>query len=515
MAGGARAGGDEDLPYSAAGNRSPWLIAIIVSIATFMEVLDTTIANVSLRHIAGSLAAGQDESTYILTSYLVSNAIVIPISGWLSKVVGRKRFYMICVALFTVSSGLCATATTLPQMLTWRVLQGIGGGGLAPVEQSILADSFPVRQRSASFALYGLTIVIAPAIGPILGGWLTDSFSWNWVFLINLPVGVLSLTLVWLYVVDSPALIENRRRLLADGLRVDYVGFILVVLAFGTLQIVLDRFQREGGWGTPFVNVGGSIFAVSAAVLIAWEWRHPQPVMNLRLFRIPGFAVSNIALFILGFVLLSTTQILPQMAQTLMGYDATTAGLTLGAAGAATFLVMPLAGILTGRFVQPKYLACLAFAGTAAATWYASGLTQTVGFWDLSMVRMVQAVWMPFLFIPLISISLVGVPAEQNDEASAITNMTRNVGGSAGISYTTTLLAYRAQFHHARLTEHITPYTGYGAGRDLSGIAAQVQAQASMMSYLDVFTAITLVAAMAVPLALFLPRTLKGAAAAH
>ena len=505
----------DDLPYSAAGDRSPWLIAVIVSIATFMEVLDNTIANVSLRHIAGSLAASQDESTYVVTSYLVSNAIVVPISGWLSNVIGRKRFYMICVGLFTVASLLCATATTLPQILLWRVVQGMGGGGLAPVEQSIFADSFPERQRAASFALYGLTVVLAPAIGPVLGGYLTDALSWHWVFLVNLPFGCLSLILVWLFVVDSPATRAQRRRLLAGGLQVDYVGFFLVALGFGTLQLVLDRFEREGGWGTPFVNVYGSVCVVALAVLMVWEWNHKQPVMDIRLLRIPSFAISLVLMFSLGFVLISTTQLLPQMAQELMGYDATTSGLTLGAAGVATIVLMPLSGVITGKFVQPKYLTAVAFAGTAYSMWYAAQLDQTVGFWDLSRARMLQAIWLPFLFIPLNSVALVGVPKDRNNEASALINLLRNLGGSVGISYTTTLLAYREQFHHARMAEHVTPYNGYGAGANLGGIARMLQEQALTLSYLDIFWALAVISLAAVPLALCLPRMAQGAAAAH
>ena len=509
-----RPGGD-DLPYSAAGNRSPWLIAVVVSIATFMEVLDTTIANVALPHIAGSLAASQDESTYIITSYLVSNGIVIPISGWLANVFGRKRFYMICVALFTISSLLCATATTLPQMLVWRVLQGVGGGGLAPVEQSIFADSFPLRLRAASFALYGLTVVLAPAIGPILGGYLTDAASWHWVFLINLPFGCLSLLLTWLFVVDSPATQARRRKLLADGLRVDYVGFVLVAVGFGTLQLVLDRFEREGGWGTPFVNLYGSIAVASLVVLVVWEWNHKQPAMNLRLLRGRGLSVGVFLMFAVGFLLISTTQLLPQMAQELIGYDSTTAGLTLGAAGVATIVLMPVAGILTGRVLQPRILTCAAFAGTAVALYYASGLDQQIGFWDLSLVRVLQAMWLPFMFIPINSAALVGVPPDRNNEASALINMARNLGGSVGISYTTTLLAYRGQFHHARLAEHITPYDGYGGAVNLAAISRRIAPQVAMLSYLDVFWALMLMAVLAASVALFLPRITDGSAAAH
>jgi DHA2 family multidrug resistance protein len=506
----------DNLPYSAAGNRSPWLIAIIVSIATFMEVLDTTIANVALRHIAGSMAASQDQSTYILTSYLVSNAIIVPISGWLSNVIGRKRFYMICVALFTVSSALCATSTSLGQILLWRVMQGLGGGGLAPVEQSIFADTFPDRQRAQAFALYGLTVVLAPAIGPVLGGYLTDAYSWHWVFLINVPFGCLSLVLTGLFVVDSPALIANRAKMLKTGLRVDYVGFVLVVLGFGTLQVVLDRFEREGGWGTQFVNVLGSITVVSLVALVFWEWFHPQPLMNLRLLRARAFAISNVLMFLLGFVLISTTQLLPQMAQELLGYDATTAGLTLGAAGLVTIVLMPLAGILTGRFVQPRTLTAMAFAGTAFSMWSATHLDLDASFWDLSITRMLQAAWLPFLFIPINSAALIGVPPEENSNASALVNLMRNLGGSVGISYTTTLLAYGEQIHHARLAEHITPYDGYGFGRALGTIAQAVVRQATMLTYIDVFWALAIASAIAAPLALCLPRLPKGeAAAAH
>jgi DHA2 family multidrug resistance protein len=503
------------LPYSAAGGRSPWLIAVIVSIATFMEVLDSTVANVSLHHIAGSLAAGQDESTYVLTSYLIANAVVMPISGWLANVIGRKRFYMICVAIFTVASLLCVTATSLWEIILWRIVQGFGGGGLAPTEQSIFADSFPGRQRAMAFALYGLTVVVAPAIGPVLGGWLTDALSWHWVFLINLPFGCISLVLTWLFVVDSPALTERRLERLRAGLKIDVLGFVLVVAGFGSLQLVLDRFERAGGWGTPFVNFWGSVGVVSLVVLAVWEWTHPQPIMNLRLLRIPSFAISNVLLFALGFVLMSSGQLLPQLAQELMGYDAQTSGATLGVAGIFTIMAMPFAGALTGRVFQPKYLAATAFAGCAFALWFASSLTLDMGFWDLSRVRMLQAIWMPFLFIPLMSASLSKIPGQLNNDASAITNLTRNLGGSFGISFNTTLLAYREQFHHARLAEHITPYNGYGAGVDLAPIGRAVQVQAAMLGYLDAFSVTALVAGAGVVLALMLPRMPKGSAAGH
>src|SRR5579875_1428999 len=273
----ARAPRPPPLPRSAAGEYSPWLIAVIISIATFMEVLDTTIANVSLQHIAGSLGASADESTWILTSYLVSNAIVLPVSGWLSNVIGRKRFYMGCVAIFTISSVLCSFATSLRFIVFFRVVQGIGGGGLAPTEQSMLADTFPPEKRAQVFALYGLTVVLAPAIGPVLGGWLTDVYSWHWVFLINLPVGLLSLTLVSLFVSEPEQLKRDREKLFRGGLTIDYLGFALVAIGFGALQVVLDKFQREDGFASPLIFWLSVTCIVSLAFLVLWEWQHPHP----------------------------------------------------------------------------------------------------------------------------------------------------------------------------------------------------------------------------------------------
>ena len=502
------------LPRSAAGDHSPWLIAVIVSIATFMEVLDTTIANVSLRHIAGSLATSQDESTWILTSYLVSNAIVLPISGWLANVIGRKRFYMICVVLFTVSSVLCAFATSLQAMLIFRILQGIGGGGLAPVEQSMLADTFPPQKRAQVFALYGLTVVLAPAIGPVLGGLLTDNFSWRWVFLINAPVGVLSLILTGIFVNEPPALRADRKRLLADGLNVDYIGFALVALGFGTLQVVLDKYERDDGFNSPFIVWLSLICVVSLVTLMIWEWLHPQPVMNVRLMRFRPFAISSFIMFLIGFLLISTTQLLPQLTQELMGYDATTAGLTLGAGGLVTILVMPLSGIVTGRLIQPRWLLLGSLLVSAAALFNLSHMTIYESFWDVSKARAFQAVALPFLFIPVSAVSYVGLPPQASNEASAIINLMRNLGGSVGVSFVTAMLSWRSQFHHARLSEHITAATDLG-NRSLAQIGHAVQTQASVMSYLDAFHVLAIIALVVSPIVLFLPGLPRGAQIGH
>jgi DHA2 family multidrug resistance protein len=509
----AKAAAQPALPRSAAGPNSPWLIAVVVSIATFMEVLDTTIANVALRHIAGGLAASEDESTWVLTSYLVSNAIVLPISGWLSNVVGRKRFYMVCVAIFTASSVMCGFATSLPFMILFRIIQGIGGGGLAPTEQSIFADSFPPEKRSQAFALYGLTVVVAPAIGPVLGGWLTDNYSWHWVFLINLPFGVLSLTLTYLFVYEPKALQEDRRRLLSRGLSIDYLGFALVAIGFGSLQIVLDRFQRDDGFSSPFISTLSAICVVSLTVLVVWEIFHPQPAMNVRLLAIPSFAISCTVMFMIGFMLISTTQLLPQFSQELLGYDAISAGQTLALGGLATIVLMPLAGAVSSR-IQPKWLLLAALLMTAFSLYHMTSFDLSISFWTLAKARVLQVVALPFLFIPISAASYVGIPGDKTNEASAIINLMRNLGGSVGVSFTTTLLQWRDQFHHERLAEHVTRYDDLH-GQTLAAIGAQVQSQAMVLSYIDIFWVLAIVALCVTPLVLFLRKVPKGAPAAH
>jgi MFS transporter, DHA2 family, multidrug resistance protein len=506
---------DPNLPRSAAGDRSPWLIAIIVSVATFMEVLDVTIVNVALRHIAGSMAASLDESTWIVTSYLVSNAVVLPISGWLANVIGRKRFYMMCVGVFTAASVLCAMSTSLTMILIARVIQGAGGGGMAPTEQSIFADTFPPEKRAQAFALYGLTVVTAPAVGPTLGGWLTDNYSWHWCFLINLPVGLLSLTLVQLFVVEPDALKRDRQRLLAGGLKLDYTGIALTVLGFGALQIMLDRYEREDGFSSNFITTLAVIAGISLLSLVVWEMWHPKPAVNVPLLRSRAFAISCLVMFLFGFMLISTTQLLPQLTQTLLNYDALTAGLTLGAGGVVTLISMPVAGFVTGRLVQPKWLIMVALAGTGWALLRAVHLDLAVGFWNISLLRITQVVWLPFVFIPLSAVSYVGVPPDQTNDASAMINLMRNLGGSVGVSFTTTMLQERLQFHHERLAEHVTAYNGYAWNTPLTPIDGVIQAQAGIMSYLDIFWLLGLLGLCIWPLALLLPRMPKGAAPAH
>ncbi|GAB7125727.1 DHA2 family efflux MFS transporter permease subunit [Silvimonas sp. JCM 19000] len=507
------------LPRSAAGNHSPWLIAFVVSIASFMEVLDTTIANVALRHIAGGLGAGQDESTWIITSYLISNAIILPISGWLATLIGRKRFYMVCVAIFTGSSLMCALSTNLPMMLFFRVLQGIGGGGLAPTEQSIFADSFPPEKHAQAFALYGVTVVLAPAIGPYLGGWLTDAFSWHWIFLINVPVGLLSLTLIQLFV-DEPAILkQDKDELLNSGIPLDWLGFVLTASTFGFLQVVLDRFQQQDGFASTSISLMFVVFVVSLLALIFWEWNHPRPAVDVKLFKLRSFSAANVVMFVIGFTLFSTTQLIPQMTQELMGYDAMTAGKTLALGGLATTLMMPVAGLVVGRVIQPKWLVLASLVVSGMAMIHVSHLDITASLSDIALSRAYQAVSLPFLFVSITAAGYIGVPEDRNSQASSILNLSRNLGGSVGVSFATTLLAWREQFHHARLAEHISPLSRLP--QDVTASAAAlaqqgqqlVQPQAQLMGYLDIFWLFGVACIALWPVALLLKNLPQGGAA--
>jgi DHA2 family multidrug resistance protein len=484
------------------------MIAFTVSLATFMEVMDVSIANVSLRHIAGSMAASLDESTWVLTSYLVSNAIVLPLSGWLSNVMGRKRFYMTCVAIFTVSSFLCGIAPSLGILLFFRVLQGAGGGGLAPSEQAILADTFSAAQRGMAFAMYGVAVVVAPAIGPALGGWITDNFSWRWIFFINLPFGCLSLVLTYLLVEDSPAAKEEHRNTLRSGLKVDYVGFALIALGIGVLQIVLDKGQEDDWFGSRFIVFCSILAGVALLSGCLWElFIAEQPVVDLALFKNPTFAFTNFMMFALGFILLASTQLLPQFVQQLLGYDATKAGLLLMPGGFFIMALMPLVGFLV-RKVQPKWLIAFGFLVSAGALWHLAGFTTTLSFGHIAWARLYQAGGLAFLFVPINTLAYANLPRGKSNAASAMINFMRNLGGSVGISIATTLLVRRAQTHQTYLGAHLQSTTPAfqdavhhaaqrffhlgldplaASHRALAVLGQQLQQQAIMLAYLDIF----------------------------
>jgi len=514
------AAGSWNADRSAAGDRSPWLIAMIVSMATFMEVLDTSIANVSLQHIAGNLAASQDESTWVLTSYLVSNAIVLPISGWLAKVVGRKRFYMFCVGLFGVSSLLCGLAPSLGMLVFFRVLQGLGGGGLAPSEQSILADTFPPAQRGQAFALYGVAVVVAPTLGPTLGGWITDSYSWRWIFLINVPVCALSLFLAGTMLHETEVIRKETDKARHGGIKIDYLGFALVAVGLGCLQVVLDKGTQDDWFSSDLILVFGIVAGLSLAFLIVWELLHDDPIVDIPLFRDKSFATSMAAMFVTGFILISTTQMLPQYLQSLMGYTAMQAGMALTAGGAATLVMMPLVGFLT-RKVQPKFLISFGLAIEAIACWHLHSITTEISFGYIAWARVLQAIGLPFLFVPISMVAYAGLPPGKNNSASALMNTMRNLGGSFGISLAVALLARRGQFHQSRIVGSVDAFTPAGAHHttreSLVQLGQSIHVQAAVASYIDIFWLLAVLAAVAVPLMLVLLRRVEPGegAAAH
>jgi MFS transporter, DHA2 family, multidrug resistance protein len=513
---------------------NPWLVALTVSLATFMEVMDTSIANVALRHIAGDLGAGQSESTWVLTSYLISNAIILPISGWLSSILGRKRFYMSCVALFTISSLLCGLAPSLGWLLFFRVLQGIGGGGLAPSEQAILTDTFSEQQRGQAFALYGMAVVVAPAIGPALGGWITDSYNWRWIFFINIPVGIISLLLTYRVVHDSAAAKKETAAAWKDGLKVDYLGFGLIVLGLGCLQVVLDKGQEDDWFGSNAIICFAILAAVGIIGCIIWEFITPNPIVDLPLFKNRNFLTTNLIMFATFFVLLSTTQLLPQYVQQLVGYDATKAGLILMPGGLLIMALMPIVGRLV-NIVQPKYLIAFGLLTMSAAMQYMTVFDPQISFKMLSIARMGQTAAMAFLFVPINTVAYVGLPKGKTNNASALINLMRNLGSSVGVSMANTMLERRTQFHQERLVSHITPYDApyqhaihnmtttlmrQGATpalamrQALASMYENVQMQAAALSYIDVFKVLSISALCLAPVVFLLKTTKPGEARA-
>ncbi|TQF32256.1 DHA2 family efflux MFS transporter permease subunit [Bradyrhizobium sp. UNPA324] len=530
--GGASAGGWSP-ERSAAGGHNPYLIAFVVSIATFMEVLDTTIANVALRHIAGGLAVGIDESTYVITSYLVANAIVLSISGWLSTVIGRKRFYMMCVATFSIASLLCGFAWNLQSLVLFRILQGLGGGGMATSEQAILADSFPPHKRGQAFAIYGVAVVVAPVIGPTLGGWITDTYSWHWVFLINVPMGLLSLLLVGTLVKEPSGAEAEREQLLSRGLRVDYVGFALVALGLGSLEFVLDEGQRNDWFGSNMIIVFALLAAVSLLALIPWELTREDPIVDLRLLGRRQFAACFLVMLGTGAVLISTTQLLPQLLQTELNYTAMLAGLALSPGGIATLVLMPVVGRLVGT-VQPKYLIMFGAAIVAFSMWHLTGLTGDITYGYAALSRIFLAVGLPFLFLPVTTASYDGVPPDKTNQASALINVARNIGGSMGVALAQTILAQRQQFHQSRLVEHAAPSDlGYqqtidamtryfqaqgsnasdAASQALAWVGRTLQQQVDLLAYVDVFWTLAIIAVLMIPTAAVLRPIKLGAPA--
>jgi DHA2 family multidrug resistance protein len=435
-------------------SHNPWLVAITVTLATFMEVLDTSIANVALPHMAGSLGASQEEATWVLTSYLVSSAIILPISGWLANRIGRKRFYMSCVTIFTVCSMLCGLAQTLPLLILARILQGLGGGGLATSEQAILADTFPIEKRGQAFALYGMAVVVAPAIGPTLGGWITDNFNWHWIFFINVPVGLISLFFTNRMVEDPPFL--KARKEASKHLKVDFMGLGLVAAGVGFLEFTLDKGQEKDWFGDPMIRFT-AMLAVCLLIFFAyWEWNHPDPVVDLKLLQNRNFGTAVFLQLVLGMVLFGSTVLIPQYLQVLLGYTAERAGMVLSPAGFMMMVMMFVAGRTLGK-MDPRLMVCLAYIGTAIGVYNLTQLDLTTSFAHVTLLRMLQVVCLPFVFIPISTLNYVGVPATKTNQISSLSNFARNLGGSAGTALLTTYIARSTQVHQMALAANVVP----------------------------------------------------------
>jgi DHA2 family multidrug resistance protein len=514
---------------------NPWIIAITVTLATFMEVLDSSIANVALPHIAGSLGATSEESTWVITSYLVSSAIVLPMSGWLSNVFGRKRFYMWCVGIFTVSSFLCALAPSLKLLILFRILQGAGGGGLQPTEQAILADTFSAKQRGMAFAMWGLAIVVAPAIGPTLGGWITDHYNWHWIFFINLPIGLISL-LATHRVVHDPVYLKN---ISGSALRVDYIGVGLIVVGVGFLQYVLDKGQESDWFASHAIAVSFFIAMVALTVLVIRQLTVDNPIMDLRLLGKRNFATAITFSFILGMVLNGSTILLPLFLQNDLGYTAQLAGMALSPGGIALAIMMPIAGILASKF-DPRVIIAIGFALTSFGLFHLSNIYLGVSFETMVADRVIQVIGIPLIFIPISTLNYVGVPREKFNQVSGISSFSRNMGGAIGVSMLSNFLARQGQFHRTALVAHITrgnpPFErefqgmvqnliskGVSASeashRALAQISAQVDLQSNVLSFANSFWILGLLVMFLIPLPFLMrrpsPGEAKASAAAH
>jgi len=524
---------------------NPWIVAMTVTLATFMEVLDSSIANVALPHIAGGLGATQDEATWVLTAYLVANAIILPAGAYMTTFIGRKKFYMICVALFGISSALCGLAPTLPLLVFCRILQGIGGGGLAPSEQAILADTFPPEKRGQAFAMYGLAVVCAPAIGPTLGGYITDNFDWRWIFFLNVPICILSLFLTSRIVEDPPYVKKQVKESQKGGIKLDFLGFGLLALTFGSLEFILDKGQEDDWFSSHLILFFTVAMVVAFVVMIWWELKQlrdgHRPILNLTLFKRRQFAISFILMFVLGFALYGTTILIPQFVQTLLGYTAELAGKVLSPAGFMMMAMMPVVGILSGK-VDPRKLIGYGFFMLTISLVYMANLNLQLSYGQLVIMRMFQASGLAFLFIPINTIAYVGVKQSENNDVSGLTNLARNIGGSCGTAFMATMLLRRTAAHETNMVRNLqTGNQGFndqvkamagvfkaGNGTGVHGDPSfgamhqgqaffynQMHRQAATLGYVDIIRDLSIFCACMIPLLFFIPKPPKHVEMGH
>jgi MFS transporter, DHA2 family, multidrug resistance protein len=517
-----------------------WIVALTVTLATFMEVLDTSIANVALPYVAGGMAVGRSQSTWVLTSYLVANAIVLPLSGWLMGLFGRKRFYMTCVVLFTISSALCGAAPNIQLLIIFRILQGLGGGGLQPSEQAILVDTFPPSKRGMAMAMYGVAVVVAPILGPVLGGYISDNYSWRWIFYINIPVGIVSLILTSVVVRDPPGMDEEVRANWSRGLRIDYIGLGLVSIGLGSLEVLYAKGQEWDWFGDPFWRAQTFMIGlvVGLGAFIIWELRHPNPMVNLRLLGERNFLATVLILYVSFAALYGSNVDTPQMLQELFGYDAFRAGLVLSPSAFFTMAMMPIVGFLLGRRVDARYILPFGLICVAASSYWQAHLDLYTSPFMFIAPRCLQMAGVGLLFVPLSSTAYLYLPPNQINNAAGLFNMLRNEGGSLGIAIVTVLSDRRSQFHQLRLAEQVTPLnpavarwtddfaqtriirggvTQSVANDQAMGLLTQmVREQARVMAYLDAFWIFSIMALAALPLILLMKKSVaRGGVAVH
>lgn len=502
---------------NAVGGVNPWVVAIAVAVPTFMEVLDTTITNVSMNHMAGSLAASQEEITWVLTSYLIANGIVLPISGWLANALGRKRFFMLCIAGFTLASLACGLATSLTQLIIFRVLQGLAGGGLQPIQQAIVIDTFPPEKRGQAFALSGITLIVAPVLGPTLGGWITDSYSWHWIFLINVPVGILALLFV-------SQVVHDHDHAKAQGFgSIDYIGLGLIALGFGALQLVLDRGQHEDWFDSHFIIIMACTAASALVSACVWLWRQKNPIIDLHLFQDKSFALCCLIMFFIGFALYGSSAILPLMVQSQFGYDAMTAGMILSPGGIAVFFLMPIMGKLVSK-VDPRKLIVCGLLACSLGMWWTSTISADADYTTIMWMRVAQMVGLPSLFIPVSMVAFATIAKERSSKASAVFSLSRNLGGSVGIAVVLAFFIRKEQVHQSYLVGHLVEgnygydmlvsslravYHGMGAmteGMVQGRIYKELLHQAAMLAYHDTFVMLSGLMVSGLCLAFFLPK---------
>ncbi|SEP41451.1 DHA2 family efflux MFS transporter permease subunit [Propionispora vibrioides] len=497
---------------------NPYVVSGVVSLAAFIELLDTTIANVALSHIAGSLGAGTEESTWVLTAYIISNAIVMPISGWLSGVMGRKNFFMLCIGGFVFTSFMCGIATSLPMLVLFRLLQGVAGGGLQPVQQAIIRDSFPPEKLGIAFGITGLSMVLAPIIGPTLGGFITDNYSWRWIFLINVPIGIVTMFLVKV-LVQGP---ENTKKVKGT---IDYIGLGLIAIGLGALQIVLDKGQQEDWFDSTFIITLACISFISLLLAVYWLLRQKDPIVDLKLLAIPSFSLPGIILFFVGFTLWSATSLLPMMVQEDFGYNATLSGLVLSPSAIFPLFMMPFVGKLV-NWIEARYLMSLGLFINAIGMWLTGLVTPQTDYATFAIARCFQTAGLPFLFVPATTLAFSRIPREKSSNASAIVSLLRNLGGSIGISLATSILVHNRQMEQSNLVQHLTIASdGYSSllsaytrtmqniglpaaeasAKAMGQIYQQLLHQASVLAYRDTFNSVAAMLFVLGITALFLP----------